>query len=539
MVNEVRYCERLMYLEWVQGEFADNAFTVEGRSVHRRVDAGGGRLAGPEDIDAPAVSRSVWLSSERLHLTAKIDLVEVDNGCAVPVEYKRGKRPDVPEGAYLPERVQLGAQALLLREHGYTCEYGEVYYAGDRQRTRIEIDDELVTETLAAVARARELAVGSIPPPLVDDPKCRGCSLAPLCLPDELNDLTQRSRTSRIRRLQPSRDDKLPLYVQGHRTSIGVSKGRLLVRKEGDEQAVRLADTSHLSVFGFVQVTTQALSAMFRADVPCVFFSSGGWLQGTASSASSNNIELRVAQHRMAADAGGSLALARCFVAGKIRNCRTMLRRNHAAAPERALKQLKQFARKAAECGARESLLGIEGAAAREYFAAFSGMLKPAADQSVDFDFNGRNRRPPRDPVNAMLSLAYALLAKDVQLAVTRVGLEPLLGFYHQPRFGRAALALDLMEEFRPILADSVVIGAVNNGVVKAKHFMVSEVGVALTQSGRKHFIQAYERRMDQQVTHPLFGYRVSYRRILEIQARLLARLLLGELGEYPAFRTR
>lgn len=540
MVNEVLYCERLMYLEWVQGEFADNFFTVDGRSVHRRADAGDGALPSADDDNAPKVARSVWLSSPELGITAKIDLVELDGSSVVPVEYKRGKRPKVEEGAYLPERAQLCAQVLLLREHGYECAHGEIYFAGDKQRVVIEMSEALVATTMEAIVRARQVAVGSIPAPLVNDSRCRGCSLSPLCLPDEVNELVERGEVGEVRRLQPARDDKLPLYVQDYGVTIGVSGGRLMVRKkDADEQAVRLADTSHVCVFGYVQVTTQALSAMFRAGVSCTFFSTGGWLQGTATGMDSNNVELRMAQHRAATDKDVCLTMARTFVEGKIRNSRTLLRRNHPELEERTLKQLKSFARKATEAGSIESLLGIEGSAAREYFRAFGGVLKPPEEGISEFDFEGRNRRPPRDPVNAMLSLAYALLTKDVKLAVARVGLDPLLGFYHQPRFGRPALALDLMEEFRPIVADSVVLGAVNNGVMKPSDFMVSEAGTAMKPAGRKRFIQAYERRMDQLVTHPLFGYRISYRRVLEVQARLVARLLLGELDTYPAFRTR
>jgi len=155
------------------------------------------------------------------------------------------------------------------------------------------------------------------------------------------------------------------------------------------------------------------------------------------------------------------------------------------------------------------------------------------------FAFDGRNRRPPRDPVNALLSFAYALLAKDFTIALHAAGLEPLVGFYHRPRFGRPCLALDLMEEFRPIIADSVVISAINTGVVSDSDFVRAAGAVALSSSARRNFIQAYERRMDQEVTHPAFGYRLSYRRVLEVQARLLTRFLLGEIAEYPQFLVR
>jgi len=186
-----------------------------------------------------------------------------------------------------------------------------------------------------------------------------------------------------------------------------------------------------------------------------------------------------------------------------------------------------------------ESLLGIEGNAARHYFGAFGGMLKPKDEGAPEFDFAGRNRRPPRDPVNAMLSFVYAMLAKDCTVALLAAGFDPFQGFYHQPRFGRPALALDLMEEFRPILADSTVLTLVNSGAVRAGDFVHGGGAVNMKSAARKALIETYERRMDQLVTHPVFGYRISYRRVLEVQARLLARHVGGELPEFPPFLPR
>ena len=157
----------------------------------------------------------------------------------------------------------------------------------------------------------------------------------------------------------------------------------------------------------------------------------------------------------------------------------------------------------------------------------------------MGFDFTARNRRPPRDPVNALLSLAYSLLAKDLTVACSAVGFDPMMGFYHQPRFGRPALALDLMEPFRPLIAESAVLNAINTRMVTAKDFVRAGRAVALTPGGRRGFFQAYEVRMDTLVTHPIFDYRVCYRRLLEMQARLLAKVLEGELDEYAVFVTR
>ena len=232
-------------------------------------------------------------------------------------------------------------------------------------------------------------------------------------------------------------------------------------------------------------------------------------------------------------------SLARRLVAGKIRNQRTLLQRNHVEPRAEVLRDLKDLAERAEQTAAIEELLGIEGYAARLYFGEFAGMIKLDGDGEFLFDFAGRNRRPPRDPVNALLSLAYSLLTKDLTIASYAVGFDPFIGFYHQPRFGRPALALDLMEPFRPLVADSAVLSAINTRMVTEKDFVRAGPAVALTPEGRKGFFRAYELRMDTMITHPLFDYRVSYRRLLEIQARLLARVLDGEIATYPVFVTR
>lgn len=553
MVNEVLYCERLAYLEWAQKEFADNYFTVDGRaSAHRRVDANPQAPAAPDDVDRPWQARSVWLSSERLRLTAKIDIVEADgDGRVAPVEYKRGKKPPVPEGAWLPERAQLCAQVLLLRDHGYRCDEAWIWFAGGREKVAIVIDDALIEQTMQAIDRVREVvATAAMPPPLENDRKCRGCSLAGLCLPDELQLLAraaidpekgaQTDVAPRVRRLYPASDERSPLYVQEQGATVGVRKQRLHVRsRDGAEVEVRLPNTSQVCLLGNVQVSTQAMRALLSEGIPIAFFTTGGWFVGRTITNDSNNVELKIAQYRAHLDEPWRLTLASALVRNKILNQRTLLRRNHPSPSSTTLFELKQLARKATEVGSRPALLGIEGTAARSYFAAFTGMLKGSEALAGTFDFGGRNRRPPKDPINALLSLVYSLLSKDWTITLQLVGLEPLLGFFHEPRFGRPALALDLMEPFRPIIADSVVIGLINNGELTASDFIVSRAGCMLKKHARRKVIGAYERRMAQEITHPIFDYRISYRRTLEVQARLLGRHLLGELDVYPSFRTR
>ena len=246
MVNEVLYCERLAYLEWAQKEFADNYFTVDGReNTHRRVDAGGQKMEAP-NADTPWTARSLWLTSERLGLTAKIDLVESDGKSVEPVEYKRGRRPRLEEGAFLPERAQLCAQVMLLREAGYACSSAFIWFAGSRERVEIMIDDALIAQTSGAIARLRDLvAAAEIPPPLDRSPKCDGCSLAGLCLPDEVRALCEPEDARAPRRLQPTRDDRAPLYVQEPGAKIGVRRSRLMVRRRGTERKRACASPTH------------------------------------------------------------------------------------------------------------------------------------------------------------------------------------------------------------------------------------------------------------------------------------------------------
>ncbi len=200
---------------------------------------------------------------------------------------------------------------------------------------------------------------------------------------------------------------------------------------------------------------------------------------------------------------------------------------------------LGRLADRAAQARTDNELLGFEGDAAARYFRLFPAMFGDTARDFPAFSFEKRTRRPTADPVNALLSFAYAMLTRTWLTALSAVGFDPYLGFYHHPRFGRPALALDMMEPFRPILADSTVIQAINNGEVKADGFLASGDAVNLKPAAKRAFIAAYERRLDQEVTHPVFGYRLSMRRLLEVQARLLARHLCGEIDEYPHYLVR
>ena len=318
--------------------------------------------------------------------------------------------------------------------------------------------------------------------------------------------------------------------------------GQEVKEKDALRQEIRLNEINQLNLMGNIQVTTQAVQALAQAEVPVCYFSQGGWFYGIMMGLSTKNVFLRKAQFKLAEEEWFCLRLARKLTAGKIRNQRTMLMRNHEEPPALVLDQMRAMAQRAEEAETLEELLGLEGNAARQYFGEFSGMLKVDEDEPkarFTFDFQTRNRRPPRDPVNALLSLGYSMLAKDLTVACYAVGFDPMMGFYHQPRFGRPALALDLMEPFRPLIVESAVLQVINTRMVTAKDFIAVGRAVALKPEGRKAFFQGYEMRMDTLVTHPLFEYRLSYRRMLEVQARLLAQYIEGGIPEYPVFVTR
>ena len=542
MVNEFVYCPRLAYLEWVQSEWADSADTAEGRVRHRRTDKPAGDLPDPDDIDADERihARSLTIASDRLGLIARVDLIESDDGAVIPVDYKRGKRPHVATGAYDPERVQVCIQGLILADQGYRCDEGVLYFCESRERIRVVFDDELRARTRDAIFGLRLIAAGHhIPPPLDDSPKCPRCSLVGICLPDEVN-YFKRGQVS-PRPLAVGRDDALPLYVQAQRARIGKQAETLKIEIEDEKPTTaRLIDVSQVVLIGNISITTPVVHELMRRDIPVSWYSYGGWFLGHTAGTGHRNDELRTAQYRASFDPAQCLALARGLVAAKLKNGRTLLRRNwrDGDPPPALLDDLKRQADHALRARGLPELLGIEGSGAAVYFRHLPGVLKRGADEPA-FDFETRNRRPPTDPVNALLSFAYALLTRTWTVTLSAVGFDPYRGFYHQPRYGRPALALDLMEPFRPLIAESAVIQAINNAEVQASDFVRAGPAVALKPDGRKRFIAAFERRLSHEVTHPLFGYRVTYRRLIEVQARLLGRWLTGEIPEYPQFITR
>ena len=277
--------------------------------------------------------------------------------------------------------MQLCAQGLILRENGYHCEAGIIYFIQSRRRVSIPFHEALVDRTRELVVEMRRMAAaGTMPPPLTDSRKCPRCSLVGICLPDEsclLADRDGQSAKKEVRRLVPARDDALPLYLQEQGTTLGkrgdqltVSRRREVIRK------VKLLDVSQVSVFGNVQITAQALRELGARGIPVCHFSYGGWLCGLTTGLAHKNVELRMRQFQVALDESRSLGLASRLVVGKIRNCRTLLRRHLPEDERDEIGQLADLAKKAEAAHPASSLLGIEGMAAKLYFAGFARLLR-------------------------------------------------------------------------------------------------------------------------------------------------------------------
>ena len=437
MVNEFVYCPRLAYLMWVQSEWAETGDTIEGRRVHIRVDRPNPPLPAPEDLEAEpnrVASRSLTLTSEHLGVIAKIDIAEAEDGMVTPVDYKHDRRPHVARGTYEPKRVQVCLQALLLEEHGYRVEEGALWYAESRERVLVAFDEELRHATLEAVNRLRlTVANRHLPPPLRDSPKCPRRALVSICLPDEVNALAGSDLAPRP--IAVPTEEALPLVIQSQRARVSKDGDTLKIAdEEHGNTTVRLIEVSDVALLGNIAITSPALAALMEREIPVTFHSHGGWFRGMAHGLGSRNAEVRTAQYRVSFDDSACLRFARNLVSAKIFNQRTILQHNWRGdrnSRKQVLDRLTAARRSASRASNPAELLGIEGDAAAVYFRAFAGLLaSPGPDSRNDdselspFRFETRNRRPPTDPVNAMLSLAYAMLARPT--VYPQVGLNKL-----------------------------------------------------------------------------------------------------------------
>lgn len=328
------------------------------------------------------------------------------------------------------------------------------------------------------------------------------------------------------------------LYLNEQQSIVKKRDGYLIVQYPDKHSIeVPLIKVSQVVVSGDVTLTTPALHTLLELGIEVCYLSMYGHFRGRLSPPVSKNALLRRDQYRAHNDPQSALKVAQACVSGKLENMRTLLLRsnrslqdNKVAEATVAMQHMIQQVPRATTVG---SLLGIEGNGSAAYFNVFGKLLRSS------MTFVRRRRRPPTDPVNAMLSLGYTLLLQQTSAAIQVVGFDLYVGFLHQPRYGRPALALDLMEEFRPIIADSVVLNIVNHRILTEKDFQ-EELGVVhLKADARKTFYARFEERLQEELHHPYFGYRTSYRRCIELQARLLGKSLTGEIPAYLPLSVR
>ncbi len=325
------------------------------------------------------------------------------------------------------------------------------------------------------------------------------------------------------------------LYVTEQGARIEKEYRRLLVTKE-DEVLLRvpLSRVSDVVLVGWTGATTPALLALLDAGIELAFVSRSGTLRGRLTPPMAKNIPLRHKQYQRALDDGFCLEIGRAIVGGKLRNERTLARRlcrDHAEIDDGTIEQIASAIKQVDDAPELGTLRGLEGVGARAYFQVFRQAM-PA-----EWGFEKRVRRPPGDPVNAMLSLGYTLLGHNMMTALEVVGLDPYDGFFHADKYGRPALALDLVEEFRSVIVNSVVLTVVNKRILTPDDFRPGDKGgVLLRRSGLREFLSQYTDRLQTEVIHPLAGRRLTYQKCFEVQARLMRKVIEGEAEVYLPF---
>ena len=336
------------------------------------------------------------------------------------------------------------------------------------------------------------------------------------------------------------------LYVTTQGTYLAREGETVKVRVEKETRLqVPIHTLSGIVCFGQVSCSPFLLGLCAERGVGVSFLTEHGRFLARVQGPVSGNVLLRREQYRWADDEERSAAMARAFLVGKIANSRTVLRRacrdhcekDGAGAVESAAGRLRFSLSQLQSAASLDGLRGIEGDAAGTYFGAFDHLI---TSQKEDFRFRERSRRPPLDKVNCLLSFLYTLLMHDVRSALETVGLDPAVGFLHRDRPGRASLALDIMEEFRPVLADRLALSLINLGVVKKSGFNQTETGAVLMDDAtRKALLIAYQKRKQEEINHPFLNEKVEIGLLPFAQAMLLARHIRGDLDGYPPFLWR
>ena len=533
-LHALAYCERLFYLEEVEEIRVADASVYAGRRLHEELVADEGELV------------SLALESETLGIRGKVDCLRRRNGQLIPYEHKRGRsaKGDAGPQAWPSDRLQVCAYTLLLEEHTDTSiEEARIRYHATNTTVRVPVDEKAREDVRKAVVRARELSQSVERPPVAtNDRLCLRCSLAPVCLPEE--ERLARDENWEPVRLFPQDQERQTIHVTTHGARVGKSGETLTVTDTaGQKQVFPIREIGEVVIHGYAQISTQAIHLCASQEVGVHWFTGGGrYVSGLV--AGTSPVQRRIRQFEALRDPGLLFRLARRLVLARVSSQLGFLLRASRGKDRKmlgidnAVQGLRNALRAASCAEGIDSLRGHEGDAGRHYFSGLPGLLRNGLDERMCF--NGRNRRPPQDRINALLSFGYALLYRDALQAIMAVGLEPAFGFFHRPRSAAHPLVLDLMEVFRVPLWDMPLVASVNRLQWDVEEdFVQTGKQVWLSDSGRKKAIEVYERRKEDQWKHPVTGYSLSYARLIELEARLLEKEWAGEPGLFARMRLR
>jgi CRISP-associated protein Cas1 len=533
-LHALAYCPRLFYLEEVEELYTQDAAVFAGRRLHAELEK-------QEDEDW----EDLFLESAELGLRGRVDALRTRDGQTIPYEHKRGRchRDDNNQPqAWESDRLQVLAYACLLESAlGIPIQEGRIRYHADNVLVHVPLDEAGRQAVKDAIQNANILRTSTHRPPVAENERlCSRCSLAPVCLPEEAR--LAHDREWQPIRLFPADDEREVLHVLEPGTCVGRSGDQIKISRKGEAvQKMPIRQVSQVVLHSYSQISTQALYFCKEFDVGVHWVSGGGRYIGSFDSRQ-GSIQRRIAQYGALSNADTCLALAKRLVQCRGQSQRKFLMRSQrsgrAEAVAEAIAQMQALLKLVNPAVSIPSLLGVEGKLAATYFGVLSELVGSEVPEALRF--GDRNRRPPKDRFNALLGFGYALLLKDVMSAILAVGLEPALGFYHQPRTQAPPLALDLMEIFRVPLVDMTVMASVNRGQWDVtEDFEVRGQQVWLSNSGSRKYIQLYERRKSESWKHPLLGYSMSYRRLFELEVRLLEKEWMGEGGLFAKLVVR
>jgi CRISPR-associated protein Cas1 len=535
-LHALAYCQRLYYLEEVEEIRVANERVYAGRELHTSLEP-----------DEEGDRTQLELADPETGLFGKVDAIRRRDGSLLPYEHKRGRCRRGANGpeAWPSDRLQVIAYgSLIASTSGQPVVEGRVRYHADNVTVRVPFDESARTDLANAIATARTLRASTERPPITDNERlCVRCSLAPVCLPEEVRQ--DQHHDHEALRLFPQDRDGTSLHILTHGATVSRSRSELVVRTPDDEPAVKhpIRQLDSVILHGYAQITTQAINLCVDHDVGVHWLTNSGRHVASLTS-TAGQVQRRVRQYRALADESTCLRLARALVLAKVESQhRYLLRGSRGDQQERDgmlshLVPLRNAIASIEHAQDRDSVRGLEGSAAVGYFQGLSRLIKPSVPEPLHY--STRSRRPPTDRFNAIMSFGYALLHTAVTRAVLASGLEPSLGFFHTPRSAAQPLVLDLMELFRVPLWDMVTIGALNRGQWDPEaDFVATTAKVWLSDDGRKKAIGLFESRLDETWKHPVVGYSLSYARTIELEARLLEKEWTGEPGLFARMRLR